>query len=850
MINGLDLFLGVLLAPDDEDGELYVILNHFGVTARDVVGDVYPAITPEGLQAAAEQALPGTGQPDSNTLLADVIATSQQYGSGQAQLPHLIGAMLLVESDLWTPLDGALSSIGESRETIATSYQQWMSNWHANLRADESLSSWLAEHNSRTPASIAGFSSDNVDGQPDLIGISAEANALAYLIASRDLTPPLAIGLFGEWGSGKSFLMRSVEDRVHGLTALVNSTSQAEASVWKNIRQIRFSAWEYVQGDLWAGLLERIFHDLGDKVAALGLVQRRTAPLKADLAMQKLVVLSAEAQKAELESEHASAEEAVKTARKDVDDKMTCAAQTTAQLSAALRQAVDAALKDMWSQGRVGIPGDADELLDALAAARREFERGRPLLGPYWRSWVHVILLTGAVLVVPLVTFLLQLADVPAAASVVGGLAALLPLATAGLRSFTTWTQEQLRLIDDLQAEVRAQVEAPLKAAEAALSDAEAKLGEIELRLAAQTAEVSAQQARAQAINAEIEALTPGRVFVEFADVRSLDYRRRLGLLATVRSDLLQMQGEILDNNLKALDPAKPAADTEIPNRVVLYIDDLDRCPPAKVLQVLEAVHLLLAFQQFVVVVAVDQRWLRSALIQRLPALSEAAQSSATVSEPVDRPTAQDYVEKIFQLPLWVQPVKAPERTRMVAGLLSGSVRAATGEDRGPQTELQVGPSQEVAIKTMLAHAGTGLRSETSPLALTAEELQFIGSLGPILGDTPRRIKRFVNTVQLLLSVRPVLSAEGPISARLTLCLFAAIHDGLPGLARVLFSPSHSGEALNVVVNSPEAPEPEKVPLRAWLGVPDHFAWGNVPASSLGARLEMILRIGFDPPGS
>jgi hypothetical protein len=154
---------------------------------------------------------------------------------------------------------------------------------------------------------------------------------------------------------------------------------------------------------------------------------------------------------------------------------------------------------------------------------------------------------------------------------------------------------------------VRARFEAPLKAAQAALADAEAKLGEVEVQLAAQTAEVAAQRAQAQAIEAEIAALTPGRVFVEFADVRSMDYRRRLGLLATVRSDLLKLQGEIRENNRKAVDPqATPTADAKIPNRVVLYIDDLDRCPPGKVLQVLEAVHLLLAFQQFVVVVAVD----------------------------------------------------------------------------------------------------------------------------------------------------------------------------------------------------------------------------------------------------
>jgi KAP family P-loop domain len=283
---------------------------------------------------------------------------------------------------------------------------------------------------------------------------------------------------------------------------------------------------------------------------------------------------------------------------------------------------------------------------------------------------------------------------------------------------------------------------------------------------------------------------------------------------------------------------------------VVLYIDDLDRCPPGKVLQVLEAVHLLLAFQQFVVVVAVDQRWLRSALIRQLPALSEALQVSANVGEREDQPTAQDYVEKIFQLPLWVQSVKANERARIVTGLLSGSVRAPAGDDRQPRSEIQVGPSQEAVVKNMLAHAGTGLRSETSTLALTAGELEFIGSLGPILGDTPRRVKRFVNTVQLLLSVRPALSGEGATSPRLTLCLFAAIHDGLPRLARVMFSPLHADEPINVAVSSPEAPEPEKAILQEWLGVPGRVAWGNVLASSLGDRLEMVRRIGFDPPGS
>jgi hypothetical protein len=755
--------------------------------------------------------------------------------------------MLLAPSDLWTPLEDALGSIGESRATVAGSYEQWISTWEPSMVAGVSLRSWLAEHSPRTPASIAGFSSDNVGGQLDLIGVSPEANALAYLIASRELTPPLAIGLFGEWGSGKSFLMRSVEDRVNGLTALVQDSSQAQASVWKTIRQIRFSAWEYVQGDLWAGLLERIFHDLGDNISPPTLVQDRTRPLEVDLTRQRSVVCAAEEQEQKLASEMGTAEEAVCTAQAAVDEEIRRAGQTEEKLAGESRQAVRDALTDLWSQGSVDVlRSDAGELLSVLAEARRELQRGRTLLGPYWRNRTHVILLTAAVLVVPLVTYLLQLARVPAAAAVAGGLAALVPPVTAGLRSFTTWTQERLRRVDAAQAEVRARLAAPLKAAEAALAEAKARLGIVAAELAGQTAEVAAQRAQAQAIRAEIAALTPGRVFVEFADVRSLDYRRRLGLLATVRADLLKLESEIRDNNRRAVDPqAAAGALADIPNRVVLYIDDLDRCPPRTVLRVLEAVHLLLAFQQFVVVVAVDQRWLRSALIQELPALSRATD---VLAGPGDQPTAQDYVEKIFQLPLWVQPVKPAERAWIVTGLLSGSVQAADGGDERPRGEVQVGPDQEAVVATMLAHAGTGLRREASPLVLTAEELEFIASLGPILGDTPRRIKRFVNTVQLLLSVRPALPGEGPASPRLTLCLLAAIHDGLPGLARIMFSPEHVGDPISFAANAPEAPEPERAILREWLGAPDHAAWQVVAASSLGDRLELVRRVGFDPP--
>ena len=93
--------------------------------------------------------------------------------------------------------------------------------------------------------------------------ITAEADAFAYLIASRTLVPPLAIGLFGPWGSGKSFLMAKVRQRVSQLAALASTGGDASTKeIWTKVVPIEFNAWQYVEADLWAALLSRIFDEL------------------------------------------------------------------------------------------------------------------------------------------------------------------------------------------------------------------------------------------------------------------------------------------------------------------------------------------------------------------------------------------------------------------------------------------------------------------------------------------------------------------------------------------------------------------------------------------------------------
>ena len=106
---------------------------------------------------------------------------------------------------------------------------------------------------------------------------------------------------------------------------------------------------------------------------------------------------------------------------------------------------------------------------------------------------------------------------------------------------------------------------------------------------------------------------------------RSDDYRRHLGLMAVIRRDFEDLIKRLQEGQIN---PAKRV------DRIILYLDDLDRLPAEKVIDVLQAVHLLLTFPLFVVVVCVDPRWLLHALKTNFGALAH----GGTGREPTPAP--------------------------------------------------------------------------------------------------------------------------------------------------------------------------------------------------------------------
>jgi polyhydroxyalkanoate synthesis regulator phasin len=131
-------------------------------------------------------------------------------------------------------------------------------------------------------------------------------------------------------------------------------------------------------------------------------------------------------------------------------------------------------------------------------------------------------------------------------------------------------------------------------------------------------------------------------------------YKKHLGLMHQVKEDLLDLSNKLLPpsqydprfqgqvENLKKVFPRGPA-------RIVIYIDDLDRCPPDRVVEVLEAIQLLVKTPLFIAVLAIDERYITRALEKHYDG----------VLSRHGRPSGTDYLEKIIQLPYRVRPIMA-----------------------------------------------------------------------------------------------------------------------------------------------------------------------------------------------
>lgn len=195
-----------------------------------------------------------------------------------------------------------------------------------------------------------------------------------------------------------------------------------------------------------------------------------------------------------------------------------------------------------------------------------------------------------------------------------------------------------------------------------------------------------------------------------------------------------------MDKMLEALDPN---------TRLMVFIDDLDRCNPERVVDVLEAMNLLLAFKQFIVFLAVDTRVVASVI--------EASYGDALRRAGI---SGYEYLDKIVQLPFSIPK----PRQRDVLNYLNTLIEAPAGEADealfASSREKGQGEAKKEAGLTLamtdldLAHAHqenvNGVLEDTQIVAFTFAERSAFRAFSTFMDSNPRSIKRLVNIYRLV----------------------------------------------------------------------------------------------------
>jgi KAP family P-loop domain len=672
---------------------------------------------------------------------------------------------------------------------------------------------------------LAQYASD-VSGNVDHVGIESDVTSFAYLLSARNLEPPLAIGLFGDWGSGKTFFMRFLQRRIDSITEAARESkhAQRDIAIYRSVIQIEFNAWHYVEGNLWASLVDHIFRNLrtSSKEGESTIAQRRQV-LTSTLESTRREQEAAESLIDELSHEINERNQEIQQLEREQEQRL--AAIQEARLWDLIRRIsfsdLDAndqrMVKD--SLDRVGFTEAgqaADDLLKAVQDAREVLNRGNALTTPMReKGWKWAAALISVVLVAPLVSWILGQLDFSAVTNAAASIAAFLAGLTAILKSGTTWLTTAMDKVEKADQRLRTKVEEANRANAQRVAALRVELARLSEQQRAATQVARDAQKRITDIQSRISRLTPAQLLADFIAERAAsgDYQKLLGLTSVIRRDFDELSQLIEGYNSALLSLGQgeaPHLGADF-SRIILYIDDLDRCPPGRVVEVLQAVHLLLSFRLFVVVVAVDARWLAQSLESEYKDLLSAGSTVRQGEYLTPGATPDDYLEKIFQIPFWIRPLDTRARDRLVRGLLDSrglanknavAVHEATmsikdADNNAPESS-RPEPDQYETAESELYNRLSIIELNPSSLELGSDERDFILALTPLLGKSPRSVKRFLNIYRLMKSVamaggEEFVTPDEHARYKIAMLLLAVV-TGLPAASPALFRALWSAE--------------------------------------------------------
>jgi hypothetical protein len=691
---------------------------------------------------------------------------------------------------------------------------------------------------------------DRAQGE-DQLGIKDEVEALAETLLLRDVEPPLAVGIMGGWGSGKSFVMYLISKYIEKTRAksvkkgwsIQDKDPDVPAYVG-HIYQINFNAWTYAKSNLWASLMDTIFISLNRQMQIEQLLAHRDCSSKDTISLAEDVYKSMLAggevfTKIYGENLKFDQDSDLKQWRENLDywahhlfkgnllwmvmrrrqeenidrlkdteeqlkqlksgreqfEKSCSPEQKSIELNASSKKAYIQTMKTvMMAFIADALSHKAKEKLKEQGLTEEDIQKSRAeatgLLGAvnaiitafrknhsYWFLTLLFLLLTFAL---PYLGTKLRLDFLT---SVISQATSLLIAAIPVITSLASWAQKVINfnkkaktILEDAYKNQQAK-QAEEIANSMKMSPAQ-KIAELQDEisqgsLAAYDTLINLLEAQAEAERQLIGPSAKYSSLMEFVQSRldAATYENQLGLMHQVRQDIDELTYSLADGAREDVFPrGKP--------RVILYIDDLDRCPPSRVVEVLEAVQLLLNTKLFVIILGLDTRYITRALEKEY---KEILQHEGD-------PSGLDYIEKIIQIPYRVRPIERDSLQKYLAMQMD--------VEKPPELEIQ--PAQQVQSQpvTNISSASTPLSKNTQPKTtqamLTDDTLK-----KPLSGDAPKGTS-VPDTI-----VEPKISKPKPLEIELPPAVIQFKQDDLADLTaccqQILLSPRSIKRLVNVL---------------------------------------------------
>jgi hypothetical protein len=742
-------------------------------------------LTEEQLHALAgtpplDPATPLQYTRSAKTLLTNAKALRDEVSSAPTPSPidvrHLMGAYI------YRPAGHGdeLHTLGLSRVKWSAAFREWIGRAHPDERAgwdaiDRATFQTVSNEAAPAPPSGGGppgatraaaiiserftFDSDavleKIPLDRDRMNMRPDVERFARLLAARDIKPPIALGLFGRWGSGKSFFMGMLRTRIDELTSAGGGDGYVANAV-----QITFNAWHYQDTNLWASIALRIFEGIALKLSggAVSQPQEQRRELHRKLNSSRQLRADAETRRNEAVARRANVAAAL-------------AANTEARAQQQHRLMLRR-LANVWTRllredttfeaDVKGLKRDAAQLgldpavkgiedVQALQAKLKAFDRpSQALVAAALASFRSVRAAVWSLLAIAAVIAVVLAVDWFGRRYLTPFGSAFLQV-SATLGAAATWAINRLQIVTRV-AERAQRLSGIVVDAWKVPDGSEAdqalvkQLTALDAAIQQQTEEMAAAERRAADAEAEIQRIDEGGLVYDFLRERRASdrYMGQLGLISTIRQDFETLRTLLEDLRSEGKKPI---------DRIILYVDDLDRCQPAQVVQVLQAVHLLLAFDIFNVVVGVDGRWLERSLTSEYGSVDNAAERDGRRS-PF---RAQNYLEKIFQIPYSLGALDRDTFGTLVQGLLPTRAEQPPGAT-GPAAPPNPAAPARVPVAEHAAAATTTGRTEPERIDLNEavgtlffedfEEAFFRRLHGFV--NTPRLAKRMLNVYRLL----------------------------------------------------------------------------------------------------